>query len=149
MEKIKLQPDFKEFLRLLNLNKVEYLVVGGYAVGHYGYPRATGDLDIWIARTYENAERVARAVIEFGMPADQVNAELFRKENSIVRMGVPPVKIEIITAASGVDFKECFSRRQSVKSDDMTVNFISLADLKKNKKNAGRLKDLQDIENLP
>ena len=101
---IRLPPDFKEFLKLLNSRRVEYLLVGGYAVGFHGYSRPTGDLDVWIAVSPENAERVRQALVEFGFSQENVPANLFTDPDRIVRMGVPPVRLEIITAISGVDF---------------------------------------------
>ncbi len=147
--KVEPAKDFKDFLRLLNLNKVEYILVGGYAVGYHGYPRATGDMDIWIAVNDANAEKVVAAVSDFGMPKEALSRELFLEKNKIIRMGVPPVRIEVITGASGVDFTECYKRCITVNIDDLDVNIISLNDLKVNKRAAGRHKDLEDIEHIP
>lgn len=149
MALIELHPDFKDFLRLLNSHGVEYLVVGGYAVGYHGYPRATGDIDVWIAVSEANAERAAQALRAFGMPELKTTKQLFIEKDKVVRMGVPPVRIEVITGASGVEFDECYLRREIVKVDDIPVNFISLYDLKSNKQAVGRHKDLDDIEHLP
>ncbi len=149
MAAIELHPDFKDFLRLLNSHGVEYLVVGGYAVGYHGYPRATGDMDIWIAVSEANAERTARALRAFGMPEPGTTKRLFTEKDKVVRIGVPPVRIEVITGAFGVEFNECYSRREIVEIDDIPVNFISLDDLKSNKRAAGRHKDLEDMEHLP
>lgn len=149
MASIELHPDFKDFLRLLNSHGVEYLMVGGYAVGYYGYPRATGDMDVWIAVSEANADRTAQAVRAFGMPEQETTKELFLERDKVVRMGVPPVRIEVITGASGVEFNECYSRREIVEIDAIPVNFISLDDLKSNKRAAGRHKDLEDMEHLP
>src|SRR5437899_1864457 len=101
MATIQLPPDFKEFLRLLNSNEVEYLVIGGYAVNYHGYARATADLDIWIAVTPENAETTARVVRKFGFA--QAEAATFLQPGKVVRMGVPPVRLEILTTISGVE----------------------------------------------
>lgn len=149
MASIELHPDFKDFLRLLNLHKAEYILVGGYAVGYHGYPRATGDMDIWIAVSDANAEKVAAAVGDFGMPRAYISKELFLEKNKIIRMGVPPVRIEVITGASGVDFAECYKRCVTLNIEDLEVNIISLNDLKVNKRAAGRHKDLEDIEHIP
>jgi hypothetical protein len=92
MEKLPLPADFKDFLRLLNSAKVEYLLVGGYAVGHYGYPRTTGDLDIWVPATSSNAKKIADVLCQFGFSADSVNAEMFSRPGQIVRMGIPPIR---------------------------------------------------------
>ena len=149
MVKIELQPDFKDFLKLLNSHGVKYLLVGGYAVGYYGYPRATGDMDIWVAVDKDNAAKTAAVLCEFGMPEKDVSDTLFLEKNQIIRMGFPPVRIEVLTGVSGVNFDDCFNRRKSVDIDGIGVNLISVEDLKKNEKAAGRHQDLQDLEHLP
>jgi hypothetical protein len=141
-------PDFKEFLKLLNFHHVEYLLVGGYAVGIHGYPRPTGDMDIWIAATIENACKVSQALRDFGFDVDGDTAAVFAQENKIVRMGMPPLCLEIITTVSGVDFTSCFAKRLIYDLGDTTVNVIGLEDLKVNKQSSGRHKDLNDLEQL-
>lgn len=148
MEKIGLHPDFKDFLRLMNSHGVKYLLVGGYAVGYYGYPRATGDMDVWVAVNKENADRTASALIEFGMPETEVSSGIFMEKDKIIRMGRPPVRIELITGATGVDFDECYNRRNTLQVDEVSIPIISLDDLKRNKKAAARHKDLDDLEHL-
>jgi hypothetical protein len=133
----------------MNSHGVRYLLVGGYAVGYYGYPRATGDMDIWIAVNEENAARTASALIDFGMPETEVSSGVFMETDKIIRMGRPPVRIELITGATGVDFDECYDRRNTLRVDDVTVPVISLDDLKRNKKAAARHKDLDDLQHLP
>jgi hypothetical protein len=149
MAKIELHPDFKDFLKLLNSYNVRYLLVGGYAVGYHGYPRATGDMVIWIEMSETNSKKVASAFRDFGMPEEAISENLFLETNKVIRMGVPPVRLEVITSASGVDFDECYSKRETVEINGIMINFISLEDLKKNKSAAGRHKDLEDIEHLP
>jgi hypothetical protein len=146
---IKLHPDFSEFLRLLNSNGVRYLVIGGYAVGYHGYARATGDLDIWINIDKENAENTARAVREFGMPEGQAQEELFLQSGKIIRMGFPPVRIELLTSISGVSFEECYAQRETPEINGILIDIISLPMLKANKRVSGRLKDLDDLRHLP
>ena len=149
MATIHLPQDFKEFLRLLNAHKVEYLLIGGYAVGYFGYPRATADMDIWIAMNPANAEKIVAALKEFGFNLPDLSAELFLKEWQIIRLGLPPVRIEISTTISGVSFDECFAEKEVVELDGEQVNLISLNHLKINKKASGRHQDLADLENLP
>ncbi len=149
MGTIHLPLDFKEFLRLLNVHKVEYLLVDGYAVGYHGYPRATADLDVWVAVHPANAERLVAAVKEFGFDVPGLSSDLFLKEGQIVRMGVPPVRIEIMTTVSGVEFGQCYLERLVAVVDEVEVDVISLDHLKVNKKAAGRHKDLDDLDNLP
>ena len=149
MAKIELHPDFKDFLRLLNSRGVEYLIVGGYAVGFHGYPRATADMDVWIAVNEPNAQKASTALRDFGMPEEAVSKRLFLDRDRVIRMGLPPVRIEVITGASGVDFEECYSRRDEIEIDGIPVNMISLEDLKANKRACGRHKDLEDLQRLP
>lgn len=146
---MKIPQDFKEFLKLLNENKAEYLLIGGYAVGYYGYPRPTGDMDIWIKISEENAEKILKSLQEFGFTTPELTKELFLKDKQIVRMGVPPFRLEVSTYIDGVDFDECFAEKEIVKFDEVSVNLISLKQLKINKKASGRYKDLNDLENLP
>ena len=146
---IELPLDFKEFLKLLNENDVKYLLIGGYAVGYYGYPRATNDMDVWIAIHPQNAQRVVNTLKEFGFDHPELTPELFLQENKIVRMGHPPMRLEISTGISGVEFDECYAGRIVDELDGVEISIISLSDLKTNKRAAGRLKDLADLENLP
>lgn len=149
MATMKIPADFKEFLKLLNANKVEYLLIGGYAVGYYGYPRPTGDMDIWIRISRENADKTIKALNEFGFSSPELTEELLLKEKQVVRMGVPPFRLEVSNYIDGVDFDECFSEREVVDLDEVQTNLISLRHLKINKKASGRYKDLNDLENLP
>jgi hypothetical protein len=146
MATIQLPPDFKEFLKLLNSNKVEYLVVGGYAVNYYGFPRATADLDIWIAIHPDNARRVADVLQRFGFA--QAHTAIFLQPRKVIRMGVPPVRLEILTSISGVDFRDCYGRHVEADWDGVPVPLIDLEDLKRNKQASGRLKDRLDLEQL-
>ena len=143
-----LPQDFKDFFKLLNDNQVEYLLVGGYAVAYHGFPRTTLDMDIWIANTTENAEKMIRVMRAFGFTGE-ISPQLFRTDDGVVRMGVPPMKIEVMTSASGVTFGECFKRLIVATIDGVRVNVISLGDLRLNKAAAGRYKDLDDLEHLP
>jgi len=145
----RLHHDFKEFLKLLWENEIEYLLVGGYAVSFYGYPRPTGDLDIWISRDHTNAEKITSILIDFGFGTPYLKPDLFTLKKSIVRMGFAPFKLEIITHIDGVKFDDCYHNRTEAVIDGVSVNMIRLADLLKNKKASGRAKDLNDLENLP
>ena len=149
MATIHLPPDFKEFFQLLNSHKVHYLVIGGYAVAYHGYPRATGDIDIWIATNLNNAKKTVQAIKEFGFADPDISEEIFLKEDQVIRMGVPPLRIELLTTISGVDFKSCYANRIDETLDDVTISFIGLEDLKQNKKASGRHIDLNDLERLP
>src|SRR5437879_2094254 len=145
---LELPEDFKEFLNLLRVNGVEYLLIGAYAVGYHGYPRATKDLDVWIASTLENATRIVSTLKEFGFGTPELTTELVLRPNNIVRMGEEPLRIEILNWASGVNFEECYGERITDTLDGVEVSLIGLEDLKTNKKASGRLKALSDIEQL-
>src|SRR5205085_9504808 len=106
-----LSPDFKEFIQSLNDNNVHYLVVGGYAVALHGYPRYTKDIDLWIERTEENAERLALAIGAFGFGELGLSAGDFLEEDQIIQLGRPPSRIDILTSVPGVEFEDCYQRR--------------------------------------
>jgi len=146
---ISLHPDFKDFLKLLNSHKVDYLLIGGYAVGYHGFPRATADIDIWIAMNPQNAVKMVKVLEKFGFKVPELSIDLFLHKNKIVRLGNAPVRIEVLTSISGVDFDECFQNRTIALIDRVKVNIINLEDLKKNKKASGREKDLIDLKKLP
>jgi len=149
MGTIHLPPDFKEFFRWLNHHEVEYLLVGGYAVGYHGYPRATMDVDVWIAQTPENAQKVVAALEDFGIGSDVLVPKLFLQQDKIFRMGLPPMRIKILTSISGVDFPEVYEKRIEDELDGIPVKLINLHYLKLNKRAAARVKDLADLEELP
>lgn len=141
-------PDFKEFVQLLIKNQVEYLVVGGYAVSIHGYPRYTGDLDIWINPTVKNSVKVLDCLTEFGFSSLELNENDFIKEYGIIQLGYPPVRIDIMNTLDGVTFDECFQNKSIIDIEGLPVNFISLNDLINNKKATARPRDIDDIENL-
>jgi len=143
-----LPEDFKEFLKLLNENQVKYLVVGGIAVGLHGYPRATGDMDIWVDNSNFNAELLTKVCREFGFTDPELAPELFRQSDTIIRMGVPPLRIEMMTSLTGLNFSECYSLRVLKKADGLEVPVIDIENLLKNKRIIRRNKDLDDIEKL-
>ena len=149
MDTMHLPNDFKDFLRLLNSKRVEYLLIGGYAVGYHGYPRATADMDIWIAVDKKNALKVVTVIRDFGFADHELTVETFTKLKKVVRMGFPPIRIEVLSEIDGVEFKECYNNRIVDVIDGVDINIIDLKDLKKNKKESGRSKDLADLENLP
>jgi hypothetical protein len=130
-------------------NEVRFLIIGGYAVIHHSRPRYTGDLDIWIDSSWENAVRVVTVLQQFGFPPDAVSTEMITEGKKIIRMGFEPMRLELFTSIPGVEFSSCFERQELVKIGRMLVPFISLEDLKINKLASGRPKDLQDLEELP
>ncbi|MEO0234709.1 MAG: nucleotidyltransferase [candidate division WOR-3 bacterium] len=141
--------DLKEFLKSFNEKKVDYMIVGGFAVAYYGYPRYTGDIDVWIKKTKENAQKIVEIVKSFGFSDIDLSDHDFLEDNMVFQFGVEPNRIDIITDLDGLRFDEAEKNKQKVSIDDVSVYIISLADLKKNKKLSGRYKDLDDIENLP
>ena len=146
---ITLPNDFNEFLRLLNEHQVEYLLVGGFAVSYHGYPRATDDIDVLVRRSQQNAERIVLALREFGFDTPNLSASLFLDKNKIVRMGNPPLRIELLTSIDGVEFASCAANQIVADFDGTPVPVISLDDLKTNKRSSGRHRDLDDLEHLP
>ncbi len=149
MELIELPADFSEFLRSLDANGVEYLLVGGFAVALYGYPRATADLDVWVSRRRANAERIVACLRDFGFDSPELTPELFEQPEAIVRMGNAPIRIEILNDIDGVEFDDCMTRAEHRELAGVEVVVISLEDLKVNKRASGRPKDLDDLLNLP
>jgi hypothetical protein len=147
MATTRLPPDFREFLKLLAAHSVRYLLIGGYAVNAYGYIRNTVDMDIWIAGDPENQMHVVDAIRKFAFPG--ASADLLQEDDAMVRMGVPPLRIEILKSISGVDFEECWPNRVPIHDAALEIPMISLEDLKRNKRATGRKKDLLDLDELP
>lgn len=146
---MEIDKDFKEFIQLANLNKVEYLVVGGYAVTAYGYNRYTDDIDFWIRSNKDNAERITKTLIEFGFGSLDVNEDDLLKKDYVIQLGYPPNRIDILTGVSGLSFDECWNEKKEFIFDGEKINFISLHHLKINKQATGRDKDKLDLNNLP
>lgn len=142
-----LNPDFKEFAELLNAHRVEYLVVGGYALAAHGHPRYTGDIDFWLARSPDNIARLLIALREFGFGSLALRPEDFAPD-TVIQLGQPPRRIDLLMGIDGVDFDDCFQRREVITIDGLPLNFIGLDDFKANKRASGRLKDLADLEAL-
>jgi hypothetical protein len=140
--------DFEDFLRLLNARRIKYVVIGGYAVAFHGYVRYTGDLDIFVELSAGNAEKLAAALQEFGFALPQVRPALFLQKGKIIRLGYEPMRLEILNEIDGVSFEECYKRRRRANLGGLTINFIALPQLLKNKRATQRLKDLADVEAL-
>jgi len=139
-----LNQDFKEFIQLLNDNQVKYLIIGGYAVAIHGHPRYTKDIDIWVEMSSENAQKLMNALTQFGFGSLGLSAQDFQTPDQIIQLGYPPNRIDLITTPDGIDFDTCYSLKLEVNLNDITVNFIDLENLKKNKKASGRFQDLAD-----
>ncbi len=145
---IHLPQDFLEFIQLLNKHRVEYVIIGGYAVAIYGYVRYTGDIDFFIAISAENAERMVAVFNRFGLMQPDINTGLFMEPGKILRIGAEPMRLEVLNQISGVTFDACYQNRREVSIDGTTVNFVGYAELLKNKQAAGREKDLADAAEL-
>lgn len=143
-----LNQDFKEFVALLNARRVDYLVVGGYAMAAHGRPRYTGDLDIWLRVTPDNVQRVLLALADFGFASLGLREADFLAPDTVVQLGYPPGRIDLLTSIDGVVFDDCYPRRLEVAIAGITMPFIALDDLKANKRTAGRQRDLADLESL-
>lgn len=140
--------DFSELLQNFNAHHVEYLVVGAHAVAVYGHVRATKDLDVWVRPSPENANRVLTALSEFGAPLGDLTQDDLSENGTIFQIGVPPLRIDLITSIDGVEFSEAWPDRFSSTFGDVPVFVISREHLIKNKKTAGRFQDLADAEML-
>ena len=148
--KIEFSKDFLDFFALLNENKVEYMLIGGYAVSFYGYPRFTGDIDIWINNTKRNAVKVIKSMSEFGIPVQNVKVEDLTSNEPMngLYFGKEPYRIDIITALEELSFKKSYKSFKKIKVNKVTIKVISKTDLIKNKIISGRHKDLADVEEL-
>lgn len=143
-----LNPDFRDMLAEFNAAAVEYLVVGGYAVAHYGYPRATGDIDFWLRRSPENANRVLRALGAFGAPSDLVSHEDLLNPDIVAQIGIEPNRIDILTSVDGVEFDDAYPHRVITRIGDVDVPFVGVHHLLMNKRASGRPEDLIDVSRL-
>lgn len=144
-----LPPEFKRLLVSLASNRVEYLLVGGYAVVFHGYVRTTGDMDIWISPNQENATRMEAAIRDLGFNMPWLKPELFVQRGTVLRIGEEPLRFDILNEIDGVTFAECYARRIEALMDGIKIDVLSLADLRTNKLATGRNKDLADLDYLP
>jgi hypothetical protein len=143
-----MNPAFRELLLALNAHDVEYLVVGAHALAAHGYVRATKDLDVWVRPELENAGKVLQALSAFGAPLGDLTVDDLRNAGTIFQIGVPPLRIDLITAIDGVDFDEAWPDRLQTSFAGAPVFVISRHHLIVNKKSAARLQDLADVEHL-
>jgi hypothetical protein len=144
-------PHYKELLQLLNEFEVEYLIVGGYAVMKYGEPRYTKDLDVWVHNSAQNSSRVVEALKKFGAPLehDRITPDTFAEKQVVYQIGVAPVRIDILTEITGVEFADAWKKRVESTFFGVPVHFISLDDLRTNKRALGRDSDLKDLKQSP
>lgn len=143
-----LNPDFRDMLSVLNEERVEYLVVGAYALAAHGLPRATGDLDLWIRPSRENVSRLFSALEEFGTPVDSFSEEDFAKPDVLFRIGREPRRIDFLTSVTALEFEDAWVRRLTTEVDGIEVNLVGLEDFLHNKRATGREKDRVDADEL-
>ena len=145
---MKLDKDFNEFVALFVANDVRFLIVGGYALAAHGLPRATGDLDAWVWINPENALKVLSSLEEFGFTGLGITTDDFTRADSIVQLGYPPYRIDILTSIDGIEFNAAWENRLMVNLDGIEVPFISRTDLILNKRLVGRPQDIADVKRL-
>ena len=145
---MEVQKDFRDLLELLNAHKVEYLIVGAYALAFHGAPRYTGDMDIYVRPNPGNAQRIMAALNDFGFGSAELSATDFEAEDRVVQLGFPPVRVDIVTSITGVSWEEAASGRIAGKYGDVFVYYIGRQQFISNKRALGRKKDLADLEAL-
>ena len=145
---MEIQSDFRDLLESFNKHRVEYVIVGGYALAFHGAPRYTGDLDIFVDASEDNARRILNALTEFGFGSVGLSLQDFTEPNKVVQLGYPPVRIDLVTSISGVSWEEAFQYRVTGKYGDLTVFYIGRKQFVINKRAVGRKKDLADLEAL-
>ena len=143
-----LSPDFKEFIELLNVHNVQYLIVGGYALAFHGHPRYTKDIDIWIATNTDNAQKMLNVLKDFGFASLSLSQQDFLEQDNIIQIGFPPNRIDILTSVDGIQFADSISESSIIKVDGITIHLIGIHKLIENKTASGRLQDLADVEKL-
>lgn len=143
-----MSPDFRDLLAAFNAHGVEYLVVGAHALAAHGHVRATKDLDVWVRAEPLNAARTLQALAAFGAPLHDLTAEDLAVPGTVFRIGVPPVRIDVITAIDGAEFEDAWEDRMATTFAGVPVFVLSRSHLVQNKKAAGRLQDLADVESL-
>ena len=143
-----LNPDYRDMLSAFADAEVEYLLVGAYALAAHGHPRATGDMDLWVRRSSENAGRVLQALSVFGAPLSDVETEDFQTPDTVFQIGVSPRRIDILTTISGVDFQEAWPERMEIELEGLTISVLGRKHLIQNKRALGRPQDQADINRL-
>ncbi len=143
-----LNEDYKEILQSLLKNKVKFLIVGAYAMGAYGYPRATGDFDIWVEASVENSKKIYKSLSEFGAPLSDITEKSFAEKGIIFQIGVAPRRIDIITHIDGVTFEDAYKTKELIKIENLQIPFLSIKNLIKNKQSTGREKGKLDVKYL-
>jgi len=143
-----LNEDYKDMLQTLLDNEVKFLIVGAYALAAYGYPRATGDFDIWIEASAENSKKILSSLTSFGAPTLGLTGKTFMEKGIVFQIGIAPRRIDLITHIDGVDFSDAYPSRKTIIIEGLNLPFISKENLIQNKKSTGRDKDLVDVKHL-
>jgi predicted nucleotidyltransferase len=143
-----LAQDFEDFIKLLNKHQVDYMVVGGYALAFHGKPRHTGDLDIWINTTEDNAEKLVHAIKEFGLSGLGLTKSDFMQEGYVTQIGYPPLRIDILNSIDGVQFETAFLNKLLVDVNGIEIKYIGLRDFIDNKNASGRSQDIADVKEI-
>lgn len=145
---MKVEKDYRDFLKLLGAKKVKYLIVGGFAYSYYAEPRYTKDIDIFVEATRENGARIISAITEFWNSTPDIQPDDFVRDDTVIQLGIDPVRIDLIKSCAGIKFPSAWKKRVKAKYGDVDVFFISLDDLIRNKKAVGRDRDLIDVKYL-
>lgn len=145
---MKVEKDFEELLKLFNRYKVKYCIIGAFAVGFYGYPRYTKDIDIFVGPSLKNGQRIIKALAAFGFGSLKLTPEDFSKEENIIQLGYEPVRVDLVTSVKGTDFNQVWEHRRAGKYGEQKVFYIGLQELIKNKKTANRQQDRLDLKLL-
>lgn len=145
---MEVQTDFRDMLALLNKHQVEYVIVGSYALAHHGAPRNTGDIDIYVRPSMENARRIIAVLDEFGFGSLGLGEADFTQPGQVIQLGRPPVRIDLLTSISGVPWEEALRGKAASTYGDVPVSYLGRAQLTVNKRATGRTKDLADLEAL-
>ena len=145
---MEIQPDFRDLLASFNAHKIDYIIVGAYALAFHGAPRYTGDIHIYVRPDPENAQRIMAALDEFGFGSVELSAADFEVPDKVIQLGVPPVRVDMVTSITGVSWNDAFSGRVEGKYGDVPVHYIGREHFIVNKRALGRKKDLADLEAL-
>ena len=145
---MEVQKDFREFLALLNEHEVKFIIVGGYALAFHGAPRFTGDIDVFVKPDQENAKRILNVLADFGFSSPDITIDDFQNRDNVIQLGLPPVRIDLITSISGVTWKEADASKEPGFFGDVSVSYIGKEQFIINKRATGRRKDLADLESL-
>ncbi|MDD5555745.1 MAG: hypothetical protein PHN82_00670 [bacterium] len=145
---MEVQPDFRELLALFNERGIEYVIVGAYALAYHGAPRFTGDIDIYVRPTPENAYRIIEALTSFGFGSVGLKADDFQEPDHVVQLGVPPVRIDLVTSLTGVSWEQADAGKAAGTYGDVDVHYLGRDQYLQNKRAMGRKKDIADLEAL-